>query len=275
MPTVPTRAGWLAFDELGAGPGLLLLPAAAHDRHDWDGVRPALAERFRTIALDWPGHGDSPVPPPPWRASAATFADAVEDVVDALDLAPVAVVGNAVGGFAAARLAIRRPRAVSALVLVDSGGFDGPTLRSRAFCAAMGRPWFLRAIYPWLAAHYLHARDGAAVRIRDAAVDAARRPGTTEILTGLWRSFSGPGHDLRADAGGISAPTLLVWGVHDPVLPPRLGRRVAAAIPGARLIVLDAGHVPFADRPEAFLAAVLPFLEPTHRRAPHRSGREG
>jgi pimeloyl-ACP methyl ester carboxylesterase len=106
-------------------------------------------------------------------------------------------------------------------------------------------------------------------------VDAARRPGTTEILTGLWRSLSGPEHDLRADAGGITAPTLLVWGVHDPVVPPRLGRRAAAAIPGARLIVLDAGHVPFADRPEAFLAAVLPFLEPTHRRAPHGSGQEG
>jgi pimeloyl-ACP methyl ester carboxylesterase len=275
MPTVPTRAGRLAFDELGAGPGLLLLSAAAHDRHDWDGVRPALAERFRTIALDWPGHGDSPMPPAPWHASAAMFADAVEDIVDALDLAPVAVVGNSVGGFAAARLAIRRPQVVSALVLVDSGGFDGPTLRSRAFCAAMSRPWFLRAIYPWFAARYLHARDGAAVRIRDAAVAAARRPGTTEILNGLWRSFSGPEHDLRADAGGISAPTLLVWGVHDPVVPPRLGRRAAAAIPGARLIVLDAGHVPFADRPEAFLAAVLPFLEPTRRRTPHRSGQEG
>jgi pimeloyl-ACP methyl ester carboxylesterase len=65
-----TRAGRLAFDELGAGPGLLLLPAA-HERHDWDGVRPALADRFRTIALDWPGHGDSPMPPPPVGPAAA------------------------------------------------------------------------------------------------------------------------------------------------------------------------------------------------------------
>jgi pimeloyl-ACP methyl ester carboxylesterase len=275
MPTVSTRAGRLAFDELGAGPGLLLLHAAAHDRHDWDGVRPALAERFRTIALDWPGHGDSPVPPAPWRASAALFADAVEDVVDALDLAPVAVVGNAVGGFAAARLAVRRPRAVSALVLVASGGFDGPTPRSRALGAALGRPFVLRAIYPWFAARYLHARDGAAVRVRQVAVDAARRPGTTEVLTGLWRGFGRPEHDLRADAAAIAVPTLLVWGVHDPVAPPRLGRRAEAAIPGARLIVLDAGHVPFVDRPEAFLAAVLPFLEPSRYRAPHRSGQEG
>jgi pimeloyl-ACP methyl ester carboxylesterase len=238
-------------------------------------VRPALAERFRTIALDWPGHGDSPMPAEPSQASAAGFADAVEDVVDALDLAPVALVGNSVGGFAAARLAIRRPEAVSALVLVASGGFAGPTVRSRCFCAAMSRPWFLRAIYPWFATRYLHARDGAALRIREAAIAAARRPGTTELLSALWRSFSGPEHDLRASAGGISAPTLLVWGVHDPVVPPRVARRAAATVPGAQLIVLDAGHVPFADRPEGFLAAVLPFLEPTRHRTPHRSEREG
>jgi pimeloyl-ACP methyl ester carboxylesterase len=274
MPTVPTRAGRLAFDELGAGPGLLLLHAAAHDRHDWDGVRPALAERFRTIALDWPGHGDSPVPPAPGRASAVTFAAAVEDVVDALDLAPVAVVGNAVGGFAAARLAIRQPRAVSALVLVAGGGFEGSTPRSRALGAALGRPLVLRAIYPWLAGRYLHARDGAAVRSREVAVAAARRPGTAEVLCGLWRGFGRPEHDLRAGAAAIAAPTLLIWGVHDPLAPPRLGRRAEAAIPGARLIVLDAGHVPFVDRPEAFLAAVLPFLEPSRYRAPHRLGHD-
>jgi pimeloyl-ACP methyl ester carboxylesterase len=58
------------------------------------------------------------------------------------------------------------------------------------------------------------------------------------------------------------------------VAPSRLGRRAEVAIPGARLIVLDAGHVPFVDRPEAFLAAVLPFLEPTRYRAPQVSGHD-
>jgi pimeloyl-ACP methyl ester carboxylesterase len=51
--------------------------------------------------------------------------------------------------------------------------------------------------------------------------------------------------------------------------------RSVKAVIGVRLIVLDAGHVPFVDRPEAFLAAALPFLEPTRYRAPHRLGQEG
>src|SRR4051794_11126748 len=116
MPTVPTRAGALVYDELGDGPPLILLASGAHDRHDWDGVRPALAERHRTIAVDWPGHGDSPIAGG-IHASAPLFASVVEDVLDALDLGPVIVMGTSVGGFAAARLAIERPADVRALVL--------------------------------------------------------------------------------------------------------------------------------------------------------------
>src|SRR5262245_22240085 len=123
MPTITTRAGKIHYDESGAGPTLLLMAAGAHDRHDWDLVRPRLAERFRTVAIDWPGHGGSPLPAPGWTSDAAGFADVVEDVVDTLGGSPVAVMGNSIGGFVAGRLAARRPDRVSALVLVDSGGF--------------------------------------------------------------------------------------------------------------------------------------------------------
>jgi pimeloyl-ACP methyl ester carboxylesterase len=261
MPTLTTRAGSIAYDESGAGPPLLLLAAGAHDRRDWDLVRPVLASRYRTVALDWPGHGESPSPGAGWRPSAPGFADLVEDAVTALDLAPVAVIGNSVGGFAAARLAIRHPDRVSALVLVDSGGFSPVTAVSRAFCAAMSRPGFLRAIYPAFARRYLRSGDPAARRCHERAVATARRPGSTEIVNGLWHSFGSPEHDLRAAAGRITAPTLLVWGRRDPVIPVTVGRRLERSIPDARLAVLDAGHVPFVTRPDEFVAAVVPFLE--------------
>lgn len=261
MPTVTTRAGSIAYDEIGAGPALLLLAAGAHDRRDWDLVRPALAVRFRTVALDWPGHGESPVAGGSWRPSAPGFADLVEDVVAALDLAPVAVMGNSVGGFAAARLAIRHPDRVGALVLVDSGGFAPVTPVSRAFCAAMSRPGFLRAAYPGFARWYLRSGGLAARRARERAVATARRPGGTEIVNGLWRSFATPDHDLRPLAGRIAAPTLLVWGRRDPVIPVGVARRLVRSIPDARLVELDAGHTPFVTRPDEFVAAVVPFLE--------------
>jgi pimeloyl-ACP methyl ester carboxylesterase len=261
MPTVNTRAGQTCYDEAGVGPTVLLLAAGGHDRRDWDAIRPALATSFRTVALDWPGHGDSPLPAPGWASSAVGFAEVVEDVVDNLGLSPVAMMGNSVGGFAAGRLAIRRPNLVSALVLVDSGGFAANTVAAATFCSAMGRPGFLRRFYPRFAAQYMRADTPAARRVCAAAVATARRPGSTEVLSGLWRSFATPGHDLRADAGRISAPTLVVWGRRDPVIRARTGRRAAAMISGARFVALDTGHVPFVSRPAEFLAEVMPFLD--------------
>jgi hypothetical protein len=212
MPTVPTRAGRLAFDELGAGPGLLLLhAAAAHDRHDWDAVRPALAERFCTIALDWPGHGDSPMPPAPWRASTTSSTASANIAVGGFAAAaghPPAAGGQRAGAGRQRRLR----RADAAVAHVRRG--PGPALRPARDLPVVGGP-------------LPHARDGAAARSRQVAVDAARRPGTAEVLAGLWRGVGRPEHDLRAGAAAIAAaPTLLVWGVHD-----RWRRRGSAAVP--------------------------------------------
>ena len=77
----------------------------------------------------------------------------------------------------------------------------------------------------------------------------------------MWRSFSHPDHDLRARARQITAPTLLIWGRYDPVI--RLesdGKSAAASIPNARLWALETGHMVFAEDPDAFLAAIQPFL---------------
>jgi pimeloyl-ACP methyl ester carboxylesterase len=125
----------------------------------------------------------------------------------------------------------------------------------------MSRPGFLRAVYPGFARWYLRSADPAARRARERAVGTVRRPGSTEIVNGLWRSFPSPEHDLRALAGRIGAPTLLVWGRRDPVVPVTVGRRLERTIPDAGLVVLDAGHTPFVTRPDEFVSAVVPFLE--------------
>ena len=80
------------------------------------------------------------------------------------------------------------------------------------------------------------------------------------IDAALWRSFTDPAHDLRARASAIRVPTLLVWGRHDPVLPRRRAAAARGALPQARYVEMDTGHVPFAEDPDGFLAAVLPFL---------------
>jgi pimeloyl-ACP methyl ester carboxylesterase len=259
MPALETRTGPIAYDERGAGHSLVLLSSGAHDRHDFDELRDLLPAGFRSIAPDWPAHGESPAGEGP--ATAMRFADVAEELVASLAPEGAVVVGNSVGGFAAARLAVRRPELVRGLVLVDSGGFLGRPPQVRAFCALMARPRFLRAIYPRFANRYMRPGSAADRRVRDVGVATTRRDPGLRAVSELWRSFASPEHDLRREAAAIASPTLVVWGKRDPVIPLRVGRWLAATIPGAQLEVFDTGHAPQVSDPEGFAAHLVPFAE--------------
>jgi len=261
MTRVQTRCGGIAFTEHGTGLPLVLLHASLCDRHDFDPIIPALAGRYRVIAVDWPWHGESDSPPPPLKAGAGLFAGVLEDFTQALALGPAAFIGNSVGGFAAARLAITHPERVAGLVLVNSGGFIPMNLLTGAFCTLMGTPVLTRVLLPPYMRLTMSPMTGDD---REVVRRVAARARTAEgMRTGaaLWRSFARPEHDLRSRAAQLRAPTLIVWGTKDIGLPPRAGRATHAAIAGSRLEVLDTGHMPFSSDPQAFLSLVIPFVD--------------
>lgn len=259
MTFLEISSGRIAYDEQGSGETIVMLPSGAHNRHDFDELRALIPAEFRTIAIDWPAHGDSP--PDAGPGSAMHLADVAEEAVAQLTPDGAIVLGNSVGGFAAARLAIRRPELVKGLVIVDGGGFAGRPLHVRAICALMARQTFLRAIYPTFSRQYMRGRTDADRRARDAAIATTRRPEGLRAISELWRSFASPEHDLRREAHAIAAPTLLIWGKRDPVIPPRIARRAARAIQGSELVVLDTGHLPHTSDPQGFAAQLLTFLE--------------
>jgi pimeloyl-ACP methyl ester carboxylesterase len=259
MKLLHTSTGPIAYDARGEGRAIVLLGSGAHDHHDYDELRTLLPSRFRSISLDWPGHGSSP--PGDGPASAMRLADVAEELVAQLAPEGAVVVGNSVGGFAAGRLAVRRPELVKGLVVIDGGGFGGRPPHVRAFCALMAQPWFLRRIYPSFSAHYMRARSDADARARETSIATTRRDPGLRAVSELWRSFASPEHDLRADAARITAPTLLLWGRKDPVIPAKIGSKAARAIPGARLVVLDTGHVPHTTNPAAVAAELVPFAD--------------
>jgi 3-oxoadipate enol-lactonase len=266
---VATSVGPVELHEAGAGPPLFLLHAAGHDHRDFEAVIPALAARHRVLAVDWPGaHGSrSAAPDPPESASTLLYAAVLDELVARLAPGGAAIVGSSIGGHAAVRLATARPERVRALVLVDSGGFVPDSGVARAFCRVKGIPWVTARVEGAFARRHLRVRT-ATVRARLAAIEAARRdPTWARVTAAIWRSFARPEADLRPLAPAVRAPTLLVWGRHDPVLPVAQGRLAASLIPGASLVELATGHLPFAEAPEAFLAAVLPFLDGIHRDA--------
>ena len=80
MTTIQTRAGRAFYHESGSGPTVLLLHATLHDRHDFDPIIETLARNYRTIAVDWPGHGDSDPVDASMEPSAPLLADVLEEV---------------------------------------------------------------------------------------------------------------------------------------------------------------------------------------------------
>ncbi|MFZ0714782.1 alpha/beta fold hydrolase, partial [Mycobacterium sp.] len=252
-----TRVGKVAYSDIGEGPPVVLLHATLHDRHDFDPIAAPLSRDHRVIALDWPGHGESPAPSQP--PTAALYADVLADVVAALDLPPAAFVGNSVGGFAAARLAITDPQRVSRLVLVNTGGFIASPV-TNLYCRILSTPAVMKRVLPRSIRSYMKATSENDRAVQERALARAHTREGVVLTASLWRSFAAPEHNLRPYADRITAPCLIIWGSKDTVALMRFGRATAAAIPGSRLEVLPTGHVVFSSDPTGFLAFVAPFL---------------
>jgi pimeloyl-ACP methyl ester carboxylesterase len=157
-------------------------------------------------------------------------------------------------------LAIESRAKVRGLVLVSPGGFTPHNLITRAFCRLQGSRFALspRAFAGW----YLKHRTPTVGAMLERAATSQATGASLTVNRSVWRGFIEPEHDLRQRATLITAPTLLVFGARDPVIPARAdGRLAASLIPGAKLVIMPAGHAPFAEVPDEFLAEVLPFLK--------------
>jgi pimeloyl-ACP methyl ester carboxylesterase len=269
MDKVRTRAGDVAFLERGRGAPVVLLHATLHDHRDFAPLVEALAREHRVIAPDWPGHGRSPLPAAPAKLGGPLLADVLEDLVEALELAPAVLVGNSTGGYAAARLAVTHPERVAGLVLVNTGGFAPMNALARAYCRTLGTPAVARRVLPAFVPRYMRARSDNDREVAARVRARARTQEGAEVAAAMWRSFGERAYDLRPVADAIAAPTLIVWGAKDPTLPLRVvGRATQRAIAGARMETMDTGHVPFSSDPERFLAHVQPFLGRAFAAAP-------
>jgi pimeloyl-ACP methyl ester carboxylesterase len=259
MATMQTSFGPVSYTDEGSGPAIVLLHAALHDRTDFAPVGGALGKGRRVLALDWPGHGESPPPATPLRA--VEFGDLFIEFADRLDLAHAVIVGNSVGGYAACRLALERPQRVAGIVLVNTGGFTPHSVFSRFFCGVMGRPAVIKAVFPGFVRAYMRAKNPSDKAVVDRVVARAKTDTGARAAAALWKSFTDPGHDLRSRGAKISAPVLITWGAKDFTAPLRWGKAVQAAIPGSILETLPTGHVVFSSEPEAWLQKVMPFVD--------------
>ncbi|MFM8237640.1 MAG: alpha/beta fold hydrolase [Actinomycetota bacterium] len=257
MPTTRTIEG-AAVHTTGSGPPIVLLHANGGSHHDFDAIIPELSRHATVHAVDWPGHGTGdPIPEP----SACGFAELLPAILEQLGEGPFTLVGNSVGGFAALRTAARRPDLVRNVVVVNPGGFTPRWPTTFLVCRLLGSLRIAPVAMRLLPRLYLRRRTPAVAAIRSAAVAASREPERVRTFARVWRSFTDPAHDARADAARITAPTLVVWGTRDPILPWMVdGRRARTTLRDARVVRLPCGHQAFAELPDEFLDATRVFL---------------
>jgi pimeloyl-ACP methyl ester carboxylesterase len=232
-----------------APPLVFLHGAGGHT--GWMRFLDELAEDFAVIAPEHPGFGRSD--DPPWLDEVGDLAFFYLDVLAALGLDGVHLVGTSLGGWIAAELAVRNDTRLKSLTLVGAVGIR-----------AGGKPIddiFRMSVEENLRRFYADP-ERAAHRLGDmATLDAmlyAKNRSTVTRLAYRPRFFN-PG--LAKWLHRISVPTLLVYGEKDGLVPPQFGEAYRDAIPGSRLVVLnDAGHAPFDEQKDAFLAAFRSFV---------------
>ncbi|MDB4965570.1 MAG: hypothetical protein JWN44_1259 [Myxococcales bacterium] len=266
---VSTPVGRVFVHQQGRGEPLLLIHGWMMSHWYFRPIIDALSADYEIFALDLPGFGESDRPAPDAFAyDLGAYADIVDAVMGELGLARADVIGASMGGGVALTLAARHPDRVQRLVLAASAVYPPPL---RALDARLA---LTPVLGPLVFRHLFGRRDFArgcrSFSVRDGRclddewIDyfwaRLNRAGGLDAAYACMRTLTSMSEN-NADPGRVRAPTLLVWGDEDRLVPLAHGKRLARAIAGARLeIVPAAGHMPFIERPAEFLRVVRPFL---------------
>ncbi len=267
MVSAPSAPALLRSRDEGAGPTIVLLHGIGANRTLWDGVVPGLVPRFRVIAPDLRGHGETPAP----AGSEFSFAEHEGDVLAMLDakaIASVHLVGMSGGALLALRLALDHPERFRSLILISGAAYCDNHTRAIATRWAEtyeregADPFALRLLkdlyYPdWMDAHLDFADS---VRDEVARVDL----GPALRWSAAMMTF-----DERERIASVDRPTLIVQGMDDQVIDPSHGRILRQSIPGAQIRILaQTGHMVPIERPTETAEAIAGFVAAVEARAP-------
>lgn len=252
----------------GNGPAVVLVHAFLMSHLSFDDIIDPLAERFHVIAPDLPGFGESEKPNPTrYTYGIESAAEAIADLIAAFGVGRAHVIGHSMGAAVALTLACRHPELVQRVVLEDALCYPVPMrLGTRLSLTPVLGGIFFKQLFG-RAMFRAHMRDRVfrpsaklpMDRI-DRHYDLFNTPSARESAHAMMRAIL----DTRAVVARLprmTAPTLVVWGGEDREYPVTSAHRLARGIHGAKLEIMDAGHAPHEERPEAFVALVTQFLE--------------
>ncbi len=261
------RGARIRFVEAGSGPPLILVHDYLASRVVWDDVLPRLAERFRVIAPDLPGFGESEKPSPGrYKYDFDAFSESLVDLVAALGLGRVSLCGHALGGAIALTLAAAHADLVDKLVLVNPLVYPPrPDALSRIVGVPLLGPLLFKQLYGrTLFRNRLLGGErpdstGISSRRVDHLFEIFDVPAAREAAYATMHAMLDT-RPLMASVPRIKAPAMVAWGRASRSPPFEHGRRLARELRGARFEVFDCGPTPAEEVPQAFAKAVTAFL---------------
>lgn len=235
-------------------PAVLLVHGILTDHRIWDALAAQLVPQFQVVRYDLRGHGGSSAPAGP--CTMVQLADDVPALLDALGLARVHFIGSSLGGMIGQQVGARHGDRLLTLTLANTAAVQGAPAaweervaiaRSQGV-AALADPTLQRWFTPGFRATH--------------AAEIERVKGL--LLGTSVEGFAGCALAVRDLAQldllpRIAVPTLVVVGSEDGATPPALGRQIAGAIPGARLVTIEAAHQAAAEQPQVFCQAWRQF----------------
>lgn len=246
-----------------SAPALILLHGFGSSLDTWEPWAKVLSARYRVIRIDLPGFGLTGADPTGDYSDARTLA-ILAGLMDQLALSRATFIGNSLGGRFAWEFAARYPQRVEKLVLISPDGFASPGFE---YGKAPDVPLVMN-LMPWvgprsliranLAPAWAHP-DALPDEVLERYRDMLLAPGVRQAI--LDRTHQTVLADPSARLRSITAPTLLLWGEQDGMIPVSNAQDYLRLMPHARRIVLPGmGHVPFEENPASALAPLEAFL---------------
>jgi pimeloyl-ACP methyl ester carboxylesterase len=242
----------------GQGDPVILLHGNISYGINWYPVIGPLSSRFRVIAPDIVGYGESDKPPASYDSH--YYCSWLSDLMDALDLQKANIVGHSQGGAIALHYALDYPERVEKLVIVDSGGLG----RLESVGVMFALIWYVlcpsrkTSLRIWKYSLHKSEKSIGLKALREYGVEVSRMPGARRapLLGGKVGSRIPP-----EQLGNISQETLLIWGEQDNYYSVSQAEDAHKSIPGSQIrIISNSGHNPFYDQPKEFNNVLMRFL---------------
>jgi pimeloyl-ACP methyl ester carboxylesterase len=266
----------VAYQDAGSGDeALLLIHGMAGSSETWRAVIPQLSKKYRVVAPDLLGHGQSAKPRSDYSLGA--FAVGLRDVLNELGISRATVIGQSLGGGVAMQFAYQHPDYCQRLVLISSGGLGPDVGWPLRLLSAPGAEFLLPVIAPppvvsvgnkvrsWFSAQGFQSPRGAETwSAYSSLADSQTRQAFLRTLRSVVDYRGQSVSALNRLHLTSDLPTMVIWGDQDRIIPIEHGYAVADARPGCRLEVLaGVGHFPHVERHADVVDLINDFIDTT------------